>query len=124
MIVEINSKFRKADDEFVTANGTVVSITPPLDENYWLMRVVLKHDQAIVCFPKFGTIGCGFTQEEDWNTNFPIDKPAEEIYEHIEHNKKYGDITREECIAAICELQGIARTHYGIGLAAAPEVKP
>lgn len=71
----------------------------------WVARVVLHKDQAIVCFPKFGTIGCGFAQEEDWNTNLPIRCGAEEIYQHIKHNKKYEEITDEMCLEAIRALQ-------------------
>jgi hypothetical protein len=65
----------------------------------------LYRDQAIVCFPKFGLIGCGFALEEDWNTNLPLGCSAEEIYAHIAHNKKYKHITEDECIAAIKLLQ-------------------
>lgn len=104
MNVEINSRFAQAETEFSTSNGTLM-ITPPLDEDYWAYRVRLKHGQAIIAFPKFGTIGCGFAKEEDWNTNLPISRKAEEIYEHIKHNKKYKDIARAECIAAIEAIQ-------------------
>lgn len=76
-------------------------LTPPIDEDYWAYRVRLSDRQAIVGFPKFGTIGIGFAVEEDWNTNFPYTCDAVEIYEHIERNKGDDSITREDCIAAI-----------------------
>lgn len=104
MTVEINAGFERSDGVFASG-GCVVMITPPLDENYWVARVVLHKDQAIVCFPKFGTIGCGFAQEEDWNTNLPISCDAEDIYRHIKHNKKYEAITDEMCLEAIRALQ-------------------
>src|SRR6266446_5111070 len=98
MKLEINSTFAKAKDSFKIPTG-ILMVTPPLDENYWAYRVKLKHGQAVVAFPKFGTIGCGFAKETDWNTNLPISCPAEEIYNHIKRNKKYKDISKEQCIA-------------------------
>ncbi len=80
-------------------------ITPPINEDYWQYRVRLSDTQAIVGFPKFGTIGIGFAQEEDWNTNFPYTAGADETYEHIAHNKGDDSITREDCIAAIRMIQ-------------------
>lgn len=73
----------------------------------------LYKDQAIVIFPKFGTIGCGFAQEEDWNTNLPLSCDAEEIYNHIRHNKKYKQITDAQCLAAIRELRDWNRKRKG-----------
>lgn len=80
-------------------------ITPGIDEDYWAYRVRLSDTQAVVGFPKFSTIGIGFAQEEDWNTNLPYTCSAEEIYEHIDHNKGDGSITREDCVAAIRLIQ-------------------
>ena len=122
MNVEVNAAFEKAND-IIDTGGTLLMVTPPLTEDYWIARVVLHRDQAIVCFPKFGTIGCGFAQEEDWNTNLPLGEPAEEIYAHIKHNKKYAEITDQQCLEAIRALQACVphrkrppRTH-----SAAPE---
>ncbi len=80
-------------------------LTPPIDEDYWLYRVKLGADQAIVAFPKFGIIGIGFASEEDWNTNLPYRCSAEEIYDHIAHNKGDESISREDCIEAIRMIQ-------------------
>jgi hypothetical protein len=81
-------------------------ITPPIDEEYWAYRVKLGDAQAIVGFPKFMTIGIGFANEEDWNTNLPWSCDAEEIYDHIAHNKGDESISREDCVAAIQMIQG------------------
>jgi hypothetical protein len=106
MNVEVNAAFVKAKDSFPVETGLLL-VTPPLNEDYWMYRVLLKHGQAIVAFPKFGTIGCGFAKETDWNTNLPIDVPAEQIYAHIKHNKKYRDITSAQCIDAINAIKKV-----------------
>lgn len=87
----------------------VVMLTPPTDEDYWLFRVRVADGQAIVGFPKFGTIGIGFAVEEDWNTNLPYTSDAVEIYEHIKHNRGNKTITRKVCLAAIGMIQEAAR---------------
>lgn len=102
--IEVNSKFQPANTDFGTLDS-VISVTPPIDANCFIARVPLFADQAITIFPKFGVIGCGFAQEMDWNTNLPISQDAEVIYWHIEHNKKYAEITKEQCIEAIRMLQ-------------------
>lgn len=83
-------------------------ITPPIDEDYWLFRVRLSDTQAIVGFPKFGTIGIGFAIEEDWNTNLPYTCPAKQIYHHIKHNKGDKSISWRDCMKAIAMVQGAA----------------
>lgn len=80
-------------------------ITPPINENFWIMRVPLSKTQAVVAFPKFSVIGIGFQKETDWNTNLPSGTCAIEIYEHIKHNKGDAKIPRGACIEAICMLQ-------------------
>lgn len=105
LTVEMNADFARANTELRSPEGATISITPPLDEDYWLARVPLHPEQAIVCFPKFFTVGCGFQHEEDWNTNLPLSCDAKKIFSHIEHNKKYAEIKDEDCIAAIELLQ-------------------
>lgn len=105
--VEINNSFIQAKGTARFPNGGILMVTPPLDQNYWIYRVQLKHGQAIVAFPKFGMLGCGFAVEEDWNTNLPLACPANEIYNHIKHNKKHADISTAECIAAIEAIQQV-----------------
>ena len=68
----------------------------------------LSEAQAIVGFPKFFTVGIGFAQEEDWNTNLPYTCDADEIYDHIAHNKGDDSITREDCVPAIRLVQEAA----------------
>ena len=104
MQVEINANFVKANDS-MQIDSTLLVITPPLNEDYWLFRVKLFEDQAIVGFPKFGTIGIGFAQEEDWNTNLPYTCNTQQIYDHIKHNKQYEQITDEQGLEAIRLIQ-------------------
>jgi hypothetical protein len=82
-----------------------VAITPPINETYWLYRVHLFEDQYLLAFPKFWTVGIGFAQEEDWNTNLPASCDAAQIMEHIKHNRKYDQITDEMIVDGIKALQ-------------------
>lgn len=86
-----------------------LAFTPPINEDYWAYRVRVADGQAVVGFPKFSTIGIGFAVEDDWNTNLPYTSDAEEIYEHIEHNRGDESISREVCVAAIRLIQDAAR---------------
>jgi hypothetical protein len=94
-------------------NGTPVigpvMITPALGEDYWSWRVMLSPRQAIVGFPKFMTVGIGFAVETDWNTNLPYTCDAEEIFEHIRHNKGDESIPDADCREAIRMVQAAAR---------------
>lgn len=96
------------EDE-TTAIKSGVIVAPNIDENYFVAKIQLYKDQSINLFPKFFTYGIGFAQEIDWNTNLPFQIDAEEIYDHIAINKKYDEISKEECIKAIKELQDIAK---------------
>lgn len=98
---------RDETDRTIRAGATMIS--PELDEDYWQYRVVVGERQAIVGFPKFGTIGVGLAVEDDWNTNLPAGCPAEQIWEHIRHNKGDGRIPDERCLAAIRMVQDAAR---------------
>lgn len=101
MQLEINKNVIK-DESAIVGNGNIIMITPAIDENYWIYRVKLYKNQAIVAFLKFGLIGIGFTiEEEDWNTNLPSQCSSEEIYQHIKCNKKYKQITKKMIIEAI-----------------------
>ncbi|MEU0937664.1 hypothetical protein [Embleya sp. NPDC005971] len=83
-----------------------MALTPLITEDYWMFRVRLSPSQAIVAFPKFGTIGIGFAVEESsWNTNLPYTCETERIYEHIARNKGDESITCEDCVAAIRLIQ-------------------
>ena len=80
-----------ANEEDKTARfsigGSGVMLTPPIGKDYWLFRVKLSATQAIIGFKKFTTIGIGFAEEEDWNTNLPYTSDADAILKHIIHNK-------------------------------------
>lgn len=85
--------------------GSSGMLAPFIHDDYWQYRIRLSDEQAIVGFPKFSTIGIGFAKEEDWNTNLPYHCDAEEIYQHIEHNKDDDAIPRQRCIEAIRLIQ-------------------
>jgi len=102
--IQINEKQIPPDKQGIVIPG-VLAVTPALDEDYWFMRVPLTDKQAIVAFPKFSTYGIGFQHEDDWNTNLPYVCGAEEIYDHIKHNKGNSSIRRERCLKAIRMLQ-------------------
>ena len=103
MKIEINKEcFSQYENSKIGKN---VLITPCVSEDYFLFRIPLYKDQAILGFPKFGVIGVGFAQEEDWNTNLPSSCDALEIYNHIKKNKKYKQIKKLDCIKAIEMIQ-------------------
>ncbi len=104
MKIESNPRILKQIDP---APG--ILITPAIDDDYWLFRVPLSAKQAIVCFPKFMTVGIGFQHETDWNTNLPYTCAAREIFEHIKDNRGDDSIPDAECIAAIEALQGVIK---------------
>lgn len=102
--VEINSAFVPANSSFHVGQSLVM-ITPPLDEDYWMYRVPVSENQAMVAFPKFGVVGIGFQHEDDWNTNLPSTCSASMIYNHIKHNKGNKAISDKICLKAIKLLQ-------------------
>lgn len=86
------------------------ALTPALGKNYWTFRVKLSSTQAIVGFPKFGTIGIGFAVEDaDYNTNLPYTCGAQQIYDHIQDNKGDDSITELSCPEAIAMVQAAAK---------------
>lgn len=87
------------------SQGNAIMITPPIGEDYWIFRVNVYKDQYVQAFPKFGTIGIGFSKEEDWNCNLPYTQDAERIAEHIWHNRLYKKITKKALILGIKILQ-------------------
>ena len=97
------------DPAIFQAGETTVMMTPPVgDEDYWLFKVMVSDKQSIVGFHKFMQIGVGFQLEEDWNTNLPSTSSAEEIFNHIDHNKGDDAIHDERCIEAIKMIQAAA----------------
>lgn len=85
------------------------ALAPITDEDYWSYRVMLSDTQAIVGFPKYGTVGIGFAQEEHWNSNLPYTSDTEKIFQHIRENKGDDSITDDACRAAIRVVQEAAK---------------
>jgi hypothetical protein len=110
LVLECRKEFNK-DNGIINMGNAVIMITPPLDEDYWIMRIKLYRNQALVAFPKFGLIGVGFAIESDWNTNLPYQTSPERLYEHIKINKKYDQLTKERCIEAIILLQAACKQY-------------
>jgi len=107
MELQINKDLSETNTKYANSflgNG-VVQITPEIDEDYWIFKVKVSEKQAVIGFPKFGTIGIGFQKEVDWNTNLPYTCDTMEIYNHIKHNKGGKATTQENCIAAIKLIQ-------------------
>lgn len=101
LVLEINKCYFTKEEMGIIANGHIM-ITPSVGkDDYWKYRVKLSETQAIIGFPKFGTIGIGFMDEKDWNTNLPYSCEAEQIYNHIKHNKQDKKIKKSDCIKAI-----------------------
>jgi hypothetical protein len=96
---------------FADASGKNVGMmTPPIDEDYWSYRVMLSDTQAIVGFPKFGTIGIGFAvEDDDWNVNLPYSSETEQIFQHILDNKGDDSISDKDVREAIKLVQQAAR---------------
>lgn len=108
LVLECNSE--TVDQSPIQMGGGVtVVMTPPINEDYWMFRVKLSRSQAILGFPKFSTIGIGFAKETDWNTNLPYTCGAEEIFNHIKHNKGRGGRDARECLKAIRMVQEAAK---------------
>lgn len=101
LTLEVKENTPLAEPNMVIGD-THVMVTPAIDEDFWLFRVKVSEDQAVVGFPKFGTFGIGYQyEEESWNTNLPYTCPAEEILAHIACNKGDESIPDEQCLEAI-----------------------
>ena len=97
--LEVNSA--TVCDATKTRWPNLMVMSPDVKAN-WIARVRLSDEQAIIAFPKFGTVGVGFEVEaKDWNTNLPTSCDAAEIYDHIKVNKGSRGISKAACIRAI-----------------------
>jgi hypothetical protein len=105
--MKLQVKYQKDLTPVLGNEKVKILITPPVgEEGYWYYRVALSEKQAIIAFPKFGTIGIGFEKEEyDWNTNLPYQCSVEEIFQHIRKNKGDKNISDADCIEAIRMIQ-------------------
>jgi hypothetical protein len=102
--LELNSN-KVTDEQSESLKKLGIMITPCIDKDYWVVRVNIFEDQYIQAFPKFATMGIGFSIEEDWNTNLPFSCEAEKICSHIWHNRRYIAIKKKRCIKAIEMIQ-------------------
>lgn len=93
--------------------GAVAMLTPNINEDYFVFRVKLSDTQAVLGFEKFGTVGIGFAQEEDWNTNLPYTCKTQQILDHIRHNKGDESISDDDVFAAIEMVQRAAARFKG-----------
>ncbi len=108
LVLEINAK-TVTDNISISKN---ILITPPIDEDYWTVRVNIYEDQYIQAFPKFTTMGIGFAIEDDWNRNLPFSSSAEEIMLHIWYNRRYVAIKKKRCIKAIEMIQAYLKENF------------
>lgn len=107
--MKLELETRAQRDQTKSAAGGALMMTPDLDEDYWAYRVRLSETQAIVGFPKFGTIGIGFAREDDdWNTNLPYRCETDKIFNHIRRNKGDDAISDDDVRAAILLVQEAA----------------
>jgi len=102
--LEINQNHVSGNEENVLKNRGIM-ITPPINKDYWTLRIHLYEDQYIQAFQKFMTLGIGFAIEDDWNTNLPYTCDAEEILNHIWHNRRYVAIKKKRTLRAIKMIQ-------------------
>ena len=102
--LEFRNEFKKATDGFKMGKIQIM-MTPPIDEKYWVFRIKLHKDQAVVAFPKFGLMGIGFAQESNWNTNLPSCDSTKSIVDHIWENRKYPQVTYAILTKAVKMLQ-------------------
>lgn len=112
LTLEINGKFIDGDKNRIQRGNITFLVTPPLNEDFWQFRVMVDKEQAIVGFPKFGTIGIGFAKEDSWNTNLPWNSSTEKIWNHIKGNKYFASIPDETCIKAIKIIQKAAKEYF------------
>ena len=114
-VLEVNENCVDKTNRFITINSQGekcgIMVNPLTSENYWIFRVKLCKDQAVLGFPKFGMVGVGMAIEEDGNTNLPLCplytpfKNATRIAEHIKCNKKYKSITFKMIVDAILLIE-------------------
>jgi len=105
---------REQDDTSLFFGDGLAVTTPDINEDYWSYRVRLTETQAVIGFPKIGTIGIGFAVEDDWNRNLPYrTKTAEEIAAWIAPNKGDDSIRDEDVLAAVRLIQQAAREDRG-----------
>ena len=107
LFLEVNTANVK--DDGIIASGRIL-VTPSVGEkDYWVLRVKLSKKQSIIAFPKFLTLGVGFSKETNWNTNLPYSCEIDKIFNHIKQNKGSKTISDENCIKAIKMIQNFIK---------------
>ena len=113
--LELEINRRQFIEKTYTFKGFRSMITPKElwtdQDNFWIFRVKVSNNQAIVGFPKFSVIGIGFQKETDWNTNLPSDIEATRIFSHIKANKGDDNIPDELCIEAIQMIKNAVKEY-------------
>lgn len=110
---ELKLERKNQPNETGVLAGGLVLMTPNICPDYWEYRVVLSPNQAILGFPKFGTIGIGFADEEDWNTNLPYGVRTALIVRHIFHNAGGSSITPTMVAEAVELVRRAAYEDHG-----------
>lgn len=109
----LERRAQKNETPEVAVGGVTLVMTPPISDDYWAYRVRVANGQAVLGFPKYGTIGIGFAVENDWNSNLPYWCGNEEIYKHIAHNRGTPDLSEAVCRRAIELIQAAAHDARG-----------
>jgi hypothetical protein len=121
LTLEVNQNCIDKTDKFVGENSNGqpfgFSICPVTSPDYWMFRVKLHREQAVLGFPKFGMIGVGMAVEKDGNTNLPLSplrtpqENAEKIANHIFCNKRYKVITKDMIVEAVRMIEDGAKQY-------------
>jgi hypothetical protein len=112
LTLEMNKKFAPTATDLGVLIPGLAMMTPAVGEkDYWLFRVKVSKDQAVIGFPKFGTVGIGYLKETNWNTNLPYRCPADQILKHIKENKGDKSIPDATCLEAIQMVQKAAEEY-------------
>lgn len=112
--LEVNANNLPEDESEEKLKKRGILITPCINKDYWVVRVHLFEDQYVQAFPKFSTMGIGFAIEEDWNTNLPYKNcTAEQICNHIWHNRRYVAIKKKRTMRAIKMIQDFLKEKLG-----------
>lgn len=115
LVLETKQQADTTKEVALPSGGTAI-FTPEIDEDYWTFRVVVSQDpfQAVVGFPKFGTIGVGFAvEDDDWNTNLPYTVETDKIVDHIWRNRLPLDLSRDTVHEAVLLVQTAAIATLG-----------
>lgn len=118
MQIETNTNIKEA--EKILSQGLYNALFQGLirGKKLYMFKIQMYQDQYLLAFPKFGKLAIGFSQEKVFNLNLPYDCDAEQIFERISPNKRYKNITNEQCLKAIKLLQRHCAEYFiGNGLA-------